>query len=232
MLCNENSEINSSICMSLSEVARLSANALLVHQNNSSFLIDKLRQVYGFENVRAFGMMDECYKQNLISDKYGKLINACYGDYSTGERTEVDINDADKVEELWNGLSQLNRWSSIYCANMLFYKLRSMGIEIESGKKLADTSCIMSAVSKNSIKLTRLEHNRWVTEKLLLGFRPLFDDDKERQNWMNNKGDMKKQLKHMDIKPFYKLSQEDQNKDNDVNTHLCLLYEKVIKDII
>ena len=133
-LCEEESDKNSSICMSLSEATRLGANEILVRQNESDIVVKTLRDAFGYEKIRAFGMMNECYKENLISDKYGKLINACYGDYSTNERQEVDINDEKAVEDLWEKeKNPLNQWSSIYCANMLFYKLRSLGVEVSAG---------------------------------------------------------------------------------------------------
>ncbi len=230
-LCEEESDKNSSICLSFSEATRLGANEILVRQNESDIVIEKLKGVYGFENIKAFGMMNECYKENLISDKYGKLINACYGDYSTGERQEVDINDEKAVEDLWeNEKIPLNQWSSIYCANMLFYKLRSLGVDISAGSNQVSIEEIKNATANCMSGLTRLEHNRWVTEKLLLGFRPLLNED-EIQEWSNNKKTMKKQLKHTDIMPFFKLPKEEQEKDNDVNTHLHLLYEIVSKDL-
>jgi hypothetical protein len=77
-LCEEESDKNSSICLSFSEATRLGVNEILVRQNESDIVIEKLKGVYGFENIKAFGMMNECYKENLISDKYGKLIHACY----------------------------------------------------------------------------------------------------------------------------------------------------------
>jgi hypothetical protein len=230
-LCEEESDKNSSICLSLSEATRLSANEILLRQNESDIAIEKLKEVYGFENIKAFGMMNECYKENLISDKYGKLINACYGDYSTGKRQEVDINDEKAVEDLWEKeKNQLNKWSSIYCANMLFYKLRSLGIDVSAGSKKVFCEDIKNAAANCMSGLTRLEHYRWVTEKLLLGFRPLLNDD-EIQEWSKNKKLMKKQMKHIDILPFSKLPKNEQEKDNDVNTHLHLLYEIVERDL-
>ena len=230
-LCEEESDKNSSICLSLSEITRLSANEILVCQEESNIVVNTLRKVHGFEKARAFGMMNECYKENLISDKYGKLINACYGDYSSGQRVEIDINDNIAVEKLWANCKSLDRWSSIYCANMLFYKLRSLGLEVSTNPdKRITNEQILDSTANNKADLTRLEHNRWNTEKLILGFRPLFNA-KEEQEWEKDKKSMKEQLKHRDIMPFNMLSKEEQNKDDDVNTRLHLLYEIASKDI-
>jgi hypothetical protein len=110
---------------------------------------------------------------------------------------------------------------------MLFYKIRSLGLEPDLNKDI--TEDIQNIVANNNTNLTKLEHSRWVTEKLLLGFRPLLNDD-EKQEWAKSKSSMKKQMKHYDIIPYFKLSKEEQDKDNDVNTHLNLLYEIVKKD--
>ena len=113
---------------------------------------------------------------------------------------------------------------------MLFYKLRSLGVEVSACSNIVSTEDIINATANCMSDLTRLEHNRWVTEKLLLGFRPLLNED-EIQEWLNDKETMKKQLKHNDIIPFFKLPEGEQKKNDDVNTHLHLLYEIVEKDL-
>ena len=114
---------------------------------------------------------------------------------------------------------------------MLFYKLRSLGLEVSTNpNKRITIEQIVNTITTNKSVLTKLEHNRWNTEKLILGFRPLLNDD-EIQEWTKDKESMKKQLKHHDIMPFYLLNKEEQDKDDDVNTHLHLLYEKASKDI-
>ena len=227
-LCEEESDKNASICMALSEVTRLKANEILVRQNDSDIVIETLRKTYSFENIRAFGMMNECYSENLISDKYGKLVNAWYGDYSTGQRVEVDIRNAETVEVLWDKCTTLNRWSSIYSANMLFYKIRSIGLNVSTDldNRLTKEQ-ISNAIATHMSDLVRVEHNRWNTEKLILGFRPLFND--EVHEWIKNKKLMKEQLKHRAIMPFDMLSKEEQNKDNDVNQQLFCLYDEIVK---
>lgn len=223
-LCEEESDKNSSICMSLSEVTRLGANEILVRQNESDIVVKTLKSAYGFENIQAFGMMNKCYTENLISDKYGKLINACY--------YKIDIKDEHVVEQLWDEQPPLNRWSSIYCANMLFYKLRSIGLEVSADpEKKLTTVQIENAMITHKDDLARVEHNRWYTERLLLGFRPLLNE-KEEQEWKKDKKSMKDHLRHHDIKPFNMLNEEDKGKDKDVNTRLHLLYEIISsKDI-
>lgn len=220
-LCDDNSPRNAAFCMGLSEDIRVNAHQILVRQKDTSVTIDLLQQMPGFSNVHSFGRMDKCYNKNLISDKFGKLINACYGKYDDkGNKIEIDIIDAAAVNDLWGKTSLLNRWSSIYCANMLFYKFRSMGIETNE----IDAQMIDKAFeSLGNQELTRLEHNRWNTEKLLLGFRPLKEE--ELALWDNGeKKRLKEEKKHKDIRPFSDLGKKDTDKDDDVNKNLYKLY--------
>ena len=230
VLCEEQSEENISLCMSLPEKVRLQANEIFVRANESGKAVDTLRKVYGFGKVRAFGMVNECYKENLMSEKYGKLINACYGDWSSGEKKEIDIEDDVAVSNHWDKTKIIDRWSSIYSGNMLFYRLRSLGLKTEAGHELKEKD-VNAAVEKYKEKLAMLEHYRWITEKLILGFRPLSSED-ELYLWMHGgKKRMKQQFVHGDIRGFNELSEGDKKKDEDVTSKLFLLYTLAKDDI-
>lgn len=226
-LCFERSEDNIALCMALSEAVRLQANEILIRENESDMAVKTLRSISGFSNIRAFGMMNECYRENLMSDRYGKLINACYGDWSTGEKIEVNINDSAAVDLLWQKTSVVNRYSSIFSGNMLFYKLRSLGLKTNLETLLTEEE-VMKATEKFKVELAMVEHNRWNTEKLLMGYRPLNSED-ENQKWRSGgDGKMKKQFIHADIKHFDELSKKDIKKDEDVTSRLYLLYNLAI----
>lgn len=202
-LCEEESDKNSSICMSLSEAARLGANEILVRQNESDIVVKTLREASGFNNIQAFGMMNECYKENLISDKYGKLINASY----SGCAFDGSEDDNKKIESEWDKITSLDKWSSIYCANMLFYKLRSLGLDTSKEISIEEIENATSEINHDIIQST--EHNRWNTERLLLGMRPLYSNefdhwwnnwkDKDKKEMRSEKEKMKSQMKHVDI---------------------------------
>ena len=164
--------------MSLSEATRLGANEILVRQNESDIVVKTLRDAFGYEKIRAFGMMNECYKENLISDKYGKLINASY----SGCTFDGSDEDNKRIESEWNNKTSLDKWSSIYCANMLFYKLRSLGLDTSKDISIEDIENATSEINHDIIQST--EHNRWNTERLLLGMRPLYSE--EFDDWWNN----------------------------------------------
>lgn len=231
-LCEEESDKNSSICMSLSEATRLGANEILVRQNESDIVVKTLRDAFGYEKIRAFGMMNECYKENLISDKYGKLINASY----SGCTFDGSDEDNKRIESEWNNKTSLDKWSSIYCANMLFYKLRSLGLDTSKDISIEEIENATSEINHNIIQST--EHNRWNTERLLLGMRPLyyeeFDDwcnnwkDKGKKEMRPEKDNMKSQMKHVDICSNDLLEKIDKpavSFDTTLNEKLATLYK-------
>jgi hypothetical protein len=172
-LCMDDSGLNSAACLSFSEKIRMGANEILVRQCESGKTIDMLRRAVGFENIRAFGMMNECYADNLNTDKFGKLINACYSGCSLDGSEE----DNKKCDESWMSASPLDRYSSNYCANMLFYKLRSLGLDTSMPLTRAEVEEATS--EKNHDIIQKTEHNRWITERLLLGLRPLYKEELE-----------------------------------------------------
>lgn len=231
-LCEEESDKNSSICMSLSEMTKLGANEILVRQNESDIVVKTLRDAFGFEKIRAFGMMNECYKENLISDKYGKLINASY----SGCTFDGSDEDNKRIESEWDKITSLDKWSSIYCANMLFYKLRSLGLDTSKEISIQEIENATSEINHDIIQST--EHNRWNTERLLLGMRPLyyeeFDDwwnnwkDKGKKEMRPEKDNMKSKMKHVDICSNDLLEKVDKpavSFDTTLNEKLATLYK-------
>jgi hypothetical protein len=154
----EDSDVNSTICLSLPESIRIAANEILVRQNESDVAIEQLRKAYGFENIRAFGMMSNCYEENLNTDKYGKLINGLY----KGCALDDSEDDNAIIENSWKSAESIDRCSSNYCANMLFVKLRFMGLD--TTKPLTRDE-IEHAVDVHKDVIQTTEHNRWITER-------------------------------------------------------------------
>ena len=231
-LCMDDSGLNSATCLSFSEKIRMGASEILVRQCESGKTIDMLRRAVGFENIRAFGMMNECYAENLNTDKFGKLINACY----CGCSLDGSEEDNNKCDENWMSASPLDRNSSNYCANMLFYKFRSLGLD--TSKPLTQTEVEEATSEKNHDVIQTTEHNRWITERLLLGLRPLYKDELE--TWeadlkVKNKEEIRKAkkqqklaMRHVDICSNAQLVKYDPaaiSFDTILNEKLWRLYE-------
>ena len=225
-LCDEDSEYNAECCLALPESICRCANTILVRQKQNHVTVNMIRSMPNHTRMRSFGLMSECYRENLISDRFGKLINACYMD--------IDLSRSDLIEEAWKGCKVLNRWSSVYSANMLLTKLRSMGLE---EAKITENR-ISQLMSQEDIRsgLQRTEHYRWLTEKLLLGFSPL--TEKEQEEWnesKENQKELRSLKKHIDIRSNQMLKDADKQKDDSVNSNLWTLYnllkEEVVKKI-
>lgn len=222
-LCNEDSERNAELCLSLPESICKSANTILVRQKESAAVVDLISRMPYHNKVRPFGMMSECYRESLISDRFGKLINACY--------MGIDLSQSDLIEEAWNECKVLNRWSCVYSANMLLTKLRSMGLE--EGKITENR--ISQLMSQEDIRsgLQGTEHYRWLTEKMLLGFSPL--SEKEQIDWVASKENqmrLRSLNKHIDIRSNQMLIDADKQKDDSVNSNLWTIYNVFMEEVV
>lgn len=204
-ICGEDSKDNLGYCIGLSQQVLNGFSMILVQQKESDIAVRLLQHIPGrHDNVRAFGMMTECYFQNLLSDDFGKLVNALYNNGGIGD---IDLEkDMDKIDAWWEQASITDRWSSNYSANMLFVKLRALGF---NDREMSDEE-VKKALDdpKNQDLVQQMEHNRWVTEKLLLGFKPLTLDEQLRFRQFNGdpakikelrKKMAKESKKHLDI---------------------------------
>lgn len=198
-LCFESSELNASVCLALPVEICKTANQILVRQKESETTVSLIQNLPYRDCVKPFGMMSECYNENLISDKYGKLINALYCGIS-------DLTKTNEIQQAWDTCSITDKWSSIYCANMLYTKLRSLGLSIDKFNKEELNAMLANSDIQDDIQAT--EHNRWNTEKLLLGFSSLSDEEQSEFRKLlydkkvlkqKKKGLARSDMKHLDI---------------------------------
>ena len=226
-LCGEDSEYNANLCLALPDSIHKTANMILVRQKENPIITNLINHLPNHDRVRSFGMMSECYRENLTSDKYGKIINACYRGIDIMNMASPEV--AAEVEKAWDECSVLNKWSSVYSANMLLGKLRSMGLEYDESVTEENVARLFVQEDIND-GLQRMEHNRWVTEKLLLGFSPL--TEQEKGIWLaskQNEKELRKQKKHIDICPNSALPTTESLKDDKVNSNLWLIYKLLKK---
>lgn len=161
------------------------AQQILVLQSESGALVNAVR--YGqtaesnsrFKILKPFGMAEKCDYLSRIDSILPKLVafayKCCSSKSSLSEEYHKIGNLKDFieiVEDSWlkitseGGKSSIaKRWSNIYCANTFDTKVRASGKDIESEDDVWDDTVIDS--------LAKVEHNRWVMEQLLLGFRPV-----------------------------------------------------------
>lgn len=221
-LCQEDSDVTTRQALNIQSEILSSPSLLqvLVRQQECPALINMLatadsQKESKYAKIRPFGMMTECYDDTLIDEEYGKLI---HGSFSS---KNGKLPSAQERDELWENASTAGKWSSIYCANMLYTKLRFIGCSKESS-----TEDIKKAVETYSDDIIRTEHNRWNTEKLLVGFRPLYETElamllqaRNKEVFDQLKKDFKKNMAHLDI------CSNDQLKSFDAET---IEYDKIV----
>lgn len=164
------------------------AHQVLVYQEESDAIIRSVNNPKDsctkYDHILPFGIINDSYSNNQIGDFEGMWINAYYDylyskqDYEKGKLTkeiwiekEKDWKEKDErwVQEKWDDVDTKvsDKWSSIHSANMIHTKLRTVGVDMNS-----DLDAIRSAFETHMPDLVLTEHNRWLTEQLLAGFRP------------------------------------------------------------
>lgn len=136
--------------------------SILVRQNVSSLIVELVRNSLKYKNLRAFGMLDE---ENIVDNdilRFAKRVNFVYNTIRPNDISWKSLDD-EKAEELWKNLLTVHRWSNIYNALSIPTKLRSFGLE--EPENLREDKDLLE-------KMAEVEHNRWVMERLIQGYRP------------------------------------------------------------
>lgn len=135
-----------------------------------------------------------------------------------------------KIKENTYNISQTalkNALSCIFCADTFESRMRGLLRTTEPFSRkflISNTNTIKTEIAKNLMKLSRSEHARWVAEKLIVGFRPLSEEESYNdETSIGKRNSYRKQLKnkhndpsHIDIISFADLKRinpEDQKYD-------------------
>lgn len=151
---------------------------VFIRQETSSALLSMLSsrkdeeecQYHKYSHIYPFGMMDNCYDLDRSGMEKGMVIHYIYEFFNTYGVLPESCPGMERLKKSWNELSVAKRWSNLYSACSIDYKLRSIGWDGKSD---------ISLTSEQIELLARVEHNRWNVEKLLLGFRKPTADEME-----------------------------------------------------
>lgn len=186
--CQKDSQQALSSVVYLSRQVYRKAIQVLVYQHNSDDIVnslsgnglsDEARQLMRYHCVRPFGMLTHCFPNSIVDYRLAKLVNYVYWRTKDTELTEVNQTDAStglpNQESFWRQCSVVDQWSSEYNANGIATKIRMLGLDFEH----TSIDEMKQHLAQDDIMQTliRVEHNRWNTEKLLAGFRPLYTDE-------------------------------------------------------
>ena len=188
---------------------------VLVRQNTSAELLNIIKKGNAkyrkYRNVYPFGMTNDGCELDEMLTGWAKRVNYLYCVFDDLDGTPSLYPD-DAVDDKWNECSVSDKWSNIYNAMTIPTKLRSVGVDYKS--------LTLRNLTEDEIGLlAEVEHNRWNVEKLLMGYRPVTENESDEiEKSIAEGGSLKKDYKnrlkaHYDIRPFADL-REDKNGRN------------------
>lgn len=167
-----------------------------------------------YGSVYPFGMLEDCY------DLERKDIEAAmWFHYYYLEEKDHAGREILKRKELWQNLDTALQWSNQYFTYSVPFKLHSLGIEEtirldENGRELIRTYGQRELKDgkngeENEVEIfAKVEQNRWMVEKLLLGYKKLTDEQRKEVDEDSKKAQsFKDRYCHPDIEAYDKLDQ-------------------------
>ena len=202
--------------MTLPNVVYEKAVPVLVNQRQSASMVNALKVVTRYANLWPIGILSDDLEDQLVTlIHYGKRINYIYNYFYANSKYPECIDDQAAAEQ-WEEVRISKRWSNIYSAASIWTKLRSLtgADNVQPTKELIE--------SRINI-LAQMEHNRWMVEELLLGYRPVDkQEDQARDENRKLKALKKQQFIHYDIRPYEGLKTDEHGKDVRENDKLIV----------
>lgn len=199
-VCLPDTQLATQAALYLPDMVLRKAHQVLVYQEESDIIIRSVNNLDDkctkYDNIFPFGIINDSYSNDKIGDYEGMWINAYYAkEYGKNDdKHNWSLKAENWAQEKWEEAKISDKWSSINSANIINTKLRAVGCNINS-----NIDDILKAFKANMPSLALAEHNRWVADKLLGGFRPFFKDEwkeyqdlQEDQKEKNNKNEAEK----------------------------------------
>lgn len=202
--------------MNLPNVVYEKSIPILVNQRQSDSMIQALKVGARYANLWPIGILSEDLEDQLTTlIHYGKRINYIYNYYYANGSSPESIDESIASDQ-WEDVRISKRWSNIYSAASIWTKLRSLiGSDAVEPNK--------TQIEEHIEILAQMEHNRWVVEELLLGYRPVNQqEDKAIDNDKTLKSVMKQQYIHYDIRPYEGLKTDEHGNDVRENDKLIV----------
>lgn len=196
-VCFNDPQQSIATAMYLSEDILKEALQILVYQQNSFDMIEKVahgeKQWKRYEKLRPFGLIENSYEGSIFDNLLAKLIyfyfksSADVKEQLLADSIVVNKSLINEVNRLWDELGIVDKLSNIDLADSFEMKLRSSGT---TKYKSIDEQIKALMLNEDNLRLFSFaEHNRWLTERLTMGYRPLnkkewqiYFDIPERQN--------------------------------------------------
>lgn len=171
-LCDVEMENNFDRAFALPKSLYVNDITVLVATKHSGML-EKVRETEGYRNLFPIAMDDCGYDVRLPLLQMAKRLNYFYTCSYGQEGVPTDM-PIEKIEAAWRTLQSFSiRYSNLYNVMTVATKMRSLGHEEKDWDKFF-------ALTQEEIEtLSAVEHNRWSVERLVLGFRPPTDTERE-----------------------------------------------------
>ena len=193
-VCIENSALALKQVISLPRAVFEDGIPVWVYKPDSRSLTDLIAKNSFYSNIVVFGDRDQYSfvdKSLLIAQR----INWVYSFYSETKLVPKNLPNEEEWTQkwipAWESLSIAKKWSNLHHADSIPIKLRSIGINSSTKMDLTEDQIQL---------LAKVEHNRWVAETLLAGYRP--PTDQERRDAIIDrrlKDMLKDKLVHLDL---------------------------------
>ena len=200
-VCLADELLGAEAAMSLARITRDSGTRIVFALPETERLSKKMQQAFEKYNISMFlPLSTSCllaHNEKQLGetmDNMGKAVLRAY----------YDSPNVVALEKTWAESAEWSRESSRQSASHVFFKLRMVGIDYKDFETIMAKD-IKEKFGQHLEMLAEVEHDRWVTERLLDGW--IYDGDKK---------DTTKRL-HRDIQPFAALNKGTQDIDFAVN---------------
>lgn len=203
-ICLEDQQRNFIEAFTLPEVLYKNQIPVLCYTEESD-MMDLMRNDDRYQSVFPFGsyicQMEILASLKQLAKRVNYVYNYCFSLPQNVPISSPSVIDERKLDNQWAQVGSLpKQYSNIFNAMTIGSKMHSLGHGQEDWQRYY-------ALSKQEIEImTEVEHNRWNIEELILGYRPVTDEE---QKMIENDISLKKKFRgnkiHYDIRAFHDL---------------------------
>lgn len=190
-VCSDDMRLNLATALYLPDPILSKQIPVLVYQSTNAALAEWTKDFTRFKHIYPFGMQEDCYDKHFQTRLYwAQQGNEAYED-------NAKRLNPNRVRKSWYDLKLTLQFSNIYSANFCYSVLQYVDPQYHA----------------------RLEHQRWMTERLLLGYKAMNKKERirieqlpEAEKW-KEMDRLDPYFEHPNIQPFEELTEESVRKD-------------------
>ena len=193
-ICFEDSAVALKRAISLPRSVFESIVPVWLYKPDSDSLARLIGEDAYYSNIIPFGNPEKLFAEDLAL-LAAQRINWVYSVFARDGAVPDALPDAREWESVWTpawkALSVGKKWSNLHHADTFPVKMRSLGLAAGGWETITAAQLEI---------LSRVEHNRWVTETLLAGFRPPTKEERTAmEKDISLKEKFKRRLVHLDL---------------------------------